>query len=134
MIERLLKSVKLFVNGGGYVSDLEATFITYLTSERQYSDETVKAYREDIDAFRHFLSETGGATDLLSVSKLDVQVYLSQLYDEHKARTTIARKISSLRSFYEFMVREHQITQNPFAYVTLKKRPAPLLGSFTKRK
>ncbi len=108
------------------MSDLESLFVTYLTSERQYSDDTVKAYREDIDAFRHFLSETGGTVDLLKISKLDVQVYLSQLYDEHKARTTIARKISSLRSFYEFLVREHKIAQNPFAYVTLKKRPAPL--------
>lgn len=58
------------------MSDLESLFVTYLTSERQYSDDTVKAYREDIDAFRHFLSETGGTVDLLKISKLDVQVYL----------------------------------------------------------
>ncbi len=63
-------------------------FITYLKSERQYSPETVKAYREDLAAFQKFLVDTGDNTDLLLVSKLDVQVYLSQLYDEHKARTT----------------------------------------------
>ncbi|GAX01971.1 tyrosine recombinase XerC [Secundilactobacillus silagei] len=101
-------------------------FITYLESERQYSPETVKAYREDLAAFQKFLTDTGGTTDLLAVSKLDVQVYLSQLYDEHKARTTIARKISSLRSFYDFLIREDQVKVNPFAYVTLKKRPQPL--------
>ncbi|GAW99593.1 tyrosine recombinase XerC [Secundilactobacillus mixtipabuli] len=101
-------------------------FITYLESERQYSPETVKAYREDLAAFQTFLAETGGNTDLLSVSKLDVQVYLSQLYDDHKARTTIARKISSLRSFYDFLIREALVKVNPFAYVTLKKRPQPL--------
>lgn len=101
-------------------------FITYLESERQYSPETVKAYREDLAAFQAFLDQTGGNTDLLSVSKLDVQVYLSQLYDDHKARTTIARKISSLRSFYDFLIRDDQVKVNPFAYVTLKKRPQPL--------
>ncbi|MCH5461393.1 tyrosine recombinase XerC [Lactobacillus sp. LC28-10] len=101
-------------------------FITYLESERQYSPETVKAYREDLAAFQKFLVDTGGDTDLLAVSKLDVQVYLSQLYDDHKARTTIARKISSLRSFYDFLIREDQVKVNPFAYVTLKKRPQPL--------
>ncbi|GAX05854.1 tyrosine recombinase XerC [Secundilactobacillus pentosiphilus] len=101
-------------------------FITYLESERQYSPETVKAYREDLDAFQKFLTDTGGNADLLSVSKLDVQVYLSQLYDDHKARTTIARKISSLRSFYDFLIRDDQVKVNPFAYVTLKKRPQPL--------
>lgn len=101
-------------------------FITYLESERQYSPETVKAYREDLAAFQKFLVDTGDNTDLLLVSKLDVQVYLSQLYDEHKARTTIARKISSLRSFYDFLIREDLVKVNPFAYVTLKKRSQPL--------
>lgn len=101
-------------------------FITYLESERQYSPETVKAYREDLAAFQKFLTDTGGNADLLLVSKLDVQVYLSQLYDDHKARTTIARKISSLRSFYDFLIRDDQVDVNPFAYVTLKKRPQPL--------
>lgn len=101
-------------------------FITYLESERQYSPETVKAYREDLAAFQQFLADTGDSTDLLVVSKLDVQVYLSQLYDEHKARTTIARKISSLRSFYDFLIREDLVKVNPFAYVTLKKRSQPL--------
>ncbi|MTV81183.1 tyrosine recombinase XerC [Lactobacillus sp. CRM56-3] len=101
-------------------------FITYLESERQYSADTVKAYREDLQAFQSFLSNTGGNADLKQVTKLDVQVYLSQLYDDHKARTTIARKISSLRSFYDFLIREDLMQTNPFAYVTLKKRPAPL--------
>lgn len=101
-------------------------FITYLESERQYSPDTVKAYREDLQAFQSFLSNTGANDDLLKVSKLDVQVYLSQLYDDHKARTTIARKISSLRSFYDFLIREDVVKTNPFAYVTLKKRPEPL--------
>ncbi|WP_156660414.1 tyrosine recombinase XerC [Secundilactobacillus odoratitofui] len=101
-------------------------FITYLESERQYSVDTVTAYREDLAAFQQFLSTTDSQDDLLKVTKLDVQVYLSQLYDEHKARTTIARKISSLRSFYDFMIREGLQSKNPFAYVTLKKRPAPL--------
>lgn len=101
-------------------------FITYLESERQYSTDTVTAYREDLSAFQQFLSETGASDDLLKVSKLDVQVYLSDLYDQHKARTTIARKISSLRSFYDFMIREGFLEKNPFAYVTLKKQPAPL--------
>lgn len=106
--------------------DSVALFMTYLESERQYSPETVTAYREDLKQFQQFLTETGDQSDLLAVTKLDVQVYLSHLYDTHKARTTIARKISSLRTFYEFQMREGNVTQNPFAYVTLKKRPSPL--------
>ncbi|KRK49357.1 integrase [Secundilactobacillus kimchicus JCM 15530] len=108
------------------VNDYETRFITYLQSERQYSDDTVIAYREDLKDFKSFLAESGDDADLRHVKKLDVQVYLSYLFDGQKARTTIARRISSLRSFYEYLLRERLVTQNPFAYVTLKKQPSRL--------
>ncbi|KRM59247.1 tyrosine recombinase XerC [Secundilactobacillus malefermentans] len=101
-------------------------FKAYLVDERQYSDETVKAYLSDIKEFCEFLSETGDFTSFDKVETLDVQVFLSHLYDLHDARTSIIRKVSSLRSFYNFMTREELVHDNPFEYVSIKKHSKPL--------
>ncbi len=94
--------------------------------ERQYSDETVKAYLSDIREFSEFMKETGDFTSFDKVATLDVQVFLSHLYNLNEARTTIIRKVSSLRSFYNFMVREDLVADNPFEYVSIKKHEKAL--------
>lgn len=104
----------------------ENQFIMYLQNERQYSDDTVIAYRKDLNDFNSFLATSGGTTDLRYINKMDVHVYLSYLFDGHKARATIARRISSLRSFYQYLLREQLIVNNPFDYITLRKHPSHL--------
>ncbi|GAK47792.1 integrase [Secundilactobacillus oryzae JCM 18671] len=101
-------------------------FKEYLVDERQYSDETVKAYLSDIREFSEFMKETGDFTSFDKVATLDVQVFLSHLYNLNEARTTIIRKVSSLRSFYNFMVREDLVADNPFEYVSIKKHEKAL--------
>ncbi|MFD1421267.1 tyrosine recombinase XerC [Lactiplantibacillus songbeiensis] len=101
-------------------------FLKYIRVERQYSEETAQAYREDIQAFTDFLTENGGAKAYADVDHLDVNVYLSALYDRHLTRNSIARKVSSLRSFYNFLVKNDLAKLNPFVYVQLKKHAARL--------
>lgn len=101
--------------------NLEALFLQYLKVERQYSDDTIIAYQEDMNDFTHFLDENGGMKAWNQIDKLDVQVYLSYLNDQHYARTTISRRISSLRSFYNFLTRNDLATKNPFENIVLKK-------------
>lgn len=96
-------------------------FLVYLTAERQYSDKTAAAYQQDIEQFEFFLSETGNA-QLTEVETSDVRIYLSHLYDQHYERTSISRKISSLRSFYQFLLKHQWIQENPFSYVQLRKK------------
>ena len=93
----------------------------YLQAERQYSDLTVKAYLTDIEAFTTFLAENGGFTTYRAVQTLDVRVYLNELYERQLARTTIARKISSLRMFFQFMLANQFVSDNPFENVALRK-------------
>lgn len=104
-------------------------FLKYIRVERQYSEETAEAYHEDIQAFRDFLAANGGAKAYTKVDHLDVNVYLSSLYDRHLTRNSIARKVSSLRSFYNFLVKNDLAKLNPFVYVQLKKH-APRLPRF----
>ena len=104
-------------------------FLKYIRVERQYSEETAEAYQEDIQAFHDFLAANGGAKAYTEVDHLDVNVYLSSLYDRHLTRNSIARKVSSLRSFYNFLVKNDLAKLNPFVYVQLKKH-APRLPRF----
>lgn len=94
-------------------------------TERGYSEKTKEAYQRDLNDFCDFLKNSGEAS-LLPVSHLDVRVYLAFLNDQKYSRNTISRKIASLRSFYQYLLKHEKITENPFSYVHLKKRQARL--------
>ena len=96
-------------------------FLRYLIVERGYSEKTREAYEEDLTDFERFLTESG-EDDLLKINHLDVRVYLSYLTDERYSRNSISRKIASLRSFYQYLLKEEVIKENPFSYVHLKKK------------
>lgn len=99
---------------------------SYLSAERGYSPLTIKAYIKDILAFVAYLNDNGGFTTFQNIQPLDVRVYLSSLYEQNLARTTIARKVSSLKNFYSYLVKEDLATDNPFEGVTLRKHQAHL--------
>ncbi|NLM66801.1 MAG: tyrosine recombinase XerC [Enterococcus sp.] len=102
--------------------DLLTAFTRYLTLERGYSDKTKEAYLIDIHDFEIFLSESGDA-ELRNVDYRDVRIYLSYLTNERKySRNTLNRKMASLRSFYQYLLKQELITENPFSYVHLKKQ------------
>lgn len=101
-------------------------FEQYLLVERQYSKETLKAYLEDLQHFVKFLSENGGANSFGEVNNFDIHVYMGYLYDQNYKTTTISRMISSLRSFYRFLMKNEYVSENPFSYVQLKRQPRSL--------
>ncbi|OJG46615.1 tyrosine recombinase XerC [Enterococcus hermanniensis] len=94
-------------------------------TERGYSEKTKDAYLRDLNDFIQFLKESGEAS-LLDVDHLDVRVYLAFLNDKKYSRNTISRKIASLRSFYQYLLKHGQLDENPFSYVHLKKKQARL--------
>jgi len=100
--------------------ELVNEFMNYLTHERNYSDLTKEAYAEDIYHFLEFLKETGDE-DLKKVELSDARIYLSRLTDEQYSRSSISRKISSLRAFYQYLLSHQFISENPFSYLHLKK-------------
>lgn len=103
-----------------------AQYQSYLLAERGYSRLTIEAYMKDIEGFEAYLSENGGFTTFQVVKPLDVRVFLASLYDATLARTTIARKVSSLKNFYAYLVKEGQALDNPFEGVALRKHQAHL--------
>jgi len=103
-----------------------AEFKQYLLVERQYSPQTALAYEKDLRNFIKFIEENGGASSFASISNLDVHVYMSYLYEQNYKTTSISRRISSLRAFYRFLMKNDYASNNPFAYVQLKRRPRAL--------
>lgn len=101
-------------------------FRQYLKVERQYSEATVTSYSEDLTEFCRFLEESGGGKPFGEISSTDVHAYMSWLYDRELKTTTVSRKLSSLRSFYRFLVRNDKVATDPFEYVSLRHHPRRL--------
>ena len=95
-------------------------FKTYLDTEKGYSEHTSTSYIDDMYTLIHFLdNEQFG--DLLTVSPRIARFYVASLH-EHYSATSIARKISSIRSFYNYLMKEELIRSNPFRDVELPKK------------
>jgi integrase/recombinase XerC len=95
-------------------------FIEYLQIERNYSQYTIESYQHDIKEFFIFMTEQN-MDRVENVSYSDIRIYLTELYEKKLARKSVARKISSLRSFYKFLLREKNINDNPFSLVSTPK-------------
>jgi integrase/recombinase XerC len=96
-------------------------FIEYLQIEKNYSEYTIVCYKRDIEQFFAFMSEQA-IERLDEVTYGDVRLYLTKLHNERQSSRSISRKISSLRSFYKFLLREKKVTENPFALASLPKK------------
>jgi integrase/recombinase XerC len=91
-----------------------ARFLQYLRVERNSSAYTIKSYREDLAALAEYLNERyGQAPAPEEITTLDLRGYLSGLHEHGYAKTTIARRLASLRSFFRFGQREGWTKANP---------------------
>jgi len=102
-------------------------FLDYLTYERNVSINTVAAYRDDLESFVGFLCNdyfTMGRdlVDLRSVDHLTIRAYLAHLARRKLARTSIARHLSALRTFFKYLMREGLAEVNPARGVATPKR------------
>jgi integrase/recombinase XerC len=91
-----------------------AQFLRYLATERNASELTVKAYREDLFGLVEWLEATRGDVPRPdAMSPQDLRGFQAALQQAGYARTTIARKLASLRSFYRFAMRQGIASDNP---------------------
>ena len=108
------------------LDDALELFTSVLRTERAASPHTLRAYRRDIELVFEWLAETRGhEVGPLELSVRDIRRYLAHHHREHK-RSTIARRLSSLRSFYATLVRKGCVDSNPAALVQTPKQAAGL--------
>jgi len=89
-------------------------FLRYLATERNASDLTIKSYREDLFALMEWLETNLGSVPTAdALTPQTLRQFQSALQEAGYARTTISRKLASLRSFYRFAQRQGLATTNP---------------------
>lgn len=96
-------------------------FLKYLELEKNSSLLTIQNYETDIKLFLAFLKKRTETVSWGNVTVLDIRAYLALMNNEKYARRTIARRISSLRSFYKFLMRENFVKSNPFMKIKTPK-------------
>ena len=96
-------------------------FQQYLSVERNLSPHTCAAYLRDLAEFRDFFRSVAGEADPARVDHLLLRRYLAELHKRNE-RTSIARKLSTLRTFFRYLVREGVLATNPAESVTTPKR------------
>ena len=99
-------------------------YINYLRVNRNYSDYTLLNYENDIKEFFLFLNSE--CLDYLDITYQDLRGLLEEYKMKKYKSTSIRRKISSLKGFYKYLVRNNKININPFIYVTLPKKEKKL--------
>ena len=105
---------------------LTDSFLDYLQYERNYSEETIKSYREDLCQFEKFAREEIGDSAPSEVKAELVREWIVSLMDRGYTSTSINRKLSSLRSFYKFLLRKGEVAVNPLQKITGPKNKKPL--------
>ena len=107
--------------------DIILTFKSYLENQKHYSTYTVKSYIKDIQDFSDFIEKEELARDLLHVRRERLaRHFLSHMDQIGLSRKTIARKISALRTFYDFLVNESLVDKNIFTQIEIPKIPKKL--------
>ncbi len=101
-------------------------FIHYLSLEKNASPHTCRCYRKDLEGFEDFFKSSGmylnprGVVEIEKVDRIAIRKYMSFLHRRNK-KSSIARKISTLRSFFKYLVREQVIPSNPAKSVSTPK-------------
>ena len=91
-----------------YINDFEK----FLVKEKHASDNTVNAYMKDLEHFEEFVMsrEIERITD---VSNSDIVAYLMELKKQGRSKSTVNRRLTSIRTFYKFLLREGKVRENP---------------------
>lgn len=102
------------------MEEMVKEFLTFIIKQKKYSFFTARNYEIDINEFNCYLTKKN--VGYLDVDYEFIKGYLMVLYDKKLSRNSVARKISSLRSFYKYLFNNELIPVNPFKYVSTPKK------------
>lgn len=95
-------------------------FLEHLKYDLNFSDFTIKSYKSDIDDFYEFLGSKGKDIDEINVQL--IRDYLSKLLADNKTKVTCARRISSLRHYFNYLKDHNYVRKNCFIFVNSPKK------------
>lgn len=88
-------------------------FLDYISVEKRYSQNTLVSYKKDLEDLLLFISETEGTEDLKKVDKKIIRNFIVSLSEKKIQKRSINRKLSSLRSFYLYLLKIGEIQVSP---------------------
>ena len=110
---------------------LTEQFISFIKAEKRFSTLTVEAYSRDMSQFADYMRNTYAIGDLTKVETTMVKSYIVKLKKDGLANRSINRKISTLRTFYKYCLRENLIEKSPMMGVKALKAPKNLVKFVT---
>ncbi len=102
------------------------SFLKYLLFERNYSEKTIISYGTDLDEFEVYFKGVDEELDFTKVDADLIRGWVLSLMEEGCVETTVNRKLSSLRSFYRYLLRQKVVAVDPAAKVVGPKKKKPL--------
>lgn len=99
---------------------LTQSFLNYITYEKRYSKHTLDAYQSDLEQFAEFLVKNE-SSDLPFVTHHDIRNWMVSMMEQKVSARSINRKISTLKSFFKFLMRKGEIKKNPLSKVQSPK-------------
>lgn len=94
-------------------------FLDYLLIDKKYSQNTIESYRHDLNQYYLYHKEQG--ISLQQIKKEDIKQYLKKLKESKMSDKSISRNISSIRTFYKFLLVEKIVVRNPIELIELPK-------------
>lgn len=95
-------------------------YLEYLKVERKYSDKTILSYYDDLVEYNEFLGNN--FTNIIDINNEIVSSYMKYLYDRKITKSSISRKLSSIRGLYNYLIREEIISVNYFNEISNPKK------------
>ena len=96
-------------------------FLKYLEFEKRYSQHTVVAYANDLDQFFRYLEVLVGDFHFKDIQYSDIRSWVSTMMESGMSARTVNRKITSVKTFYKYLLREGVVEASPVADITLPK-------------
>lgn len=117
------------------------SFLEYLAVQKNYSENTNRAYQQDLYDFLYYFAETKSVNienrremeSLLPsyVDALAIRGYLSRLYKRKNKKSSVARKLSALRSFFKYLLKHDAVKNNPADLILTPKQDKPIPAYLT---
>ncbi len=104
------------------LAQLSEEYLAFLEKEKGYSPNTIRSYRRDLEDFCIFINERYPNLSLEEIGYQEGRYYLSYLQKKGLAKSTLARKSVSLRSFFKYLKQDEQIEDNTIALLKTPKK------------
>lgn len=101
--------------------DYRESFIDYLKYEKRCSSHTVVAYKNDLDQFVQYCTEVVGEFNVKKADSKLVRNWIVQLMENDLSARSVTRKVTAVKSFFKFLLKEQVVPGNPAVYLALPK-------------